>query len=407
MTSMTLPNGLTQTYSYDEAGQLTQISYRKGETTLGAIHYAYDADGATKATWGSFARLALPDAIESASYDAANRLVKRDGEELAYDKAGNLVEDGESEYEWDARGQLEAIEGPSEASFAYDPFGRRISKSFGEASTALLYDGPNVAQEYEGEELAATVLSGLEADRLFSRAGAAGEDSYLTDRLGSAIALADSEGNIDTTYSYEPFGAPTAEGEATDNPFGFTGREYDPTALQYNRARYYDPSAARFISRDPAGLAGSGPNLYWYAEDSPLNFTDPSGLGPCVWGFVACDEDDDPCASIASGPMIVWCAAPDEVAEPISDASAGYGDAASFGATKKLREALGHHVKITNSGLYETAGLLGILNREVVLFTAPLGPLAKYPVKLKPTPQVPRDLPERWQGPPRDLDPVP
>jgi RHS repeat-associated protein len=221
--------------------------------------------------------IALPEAMKPATYDAANRLVKRDGEELAYDKAGNLVEDGESEYEWDARGQLEAIEGPSEASFAYDPFGRRISKTFGEATTGLLYDGPNVAQEYEGEELAATVLSGLEADRLFSRAGAAGEASYLTDRLGSATALADSEGNLDTTYSYEPFGAPTAAGEETDNPFGFTGREYDPTGLQYNRARYYDPSAARFISEDPAGVVDFRANLYEYAGDNPVDFIDPSG----------------------------------------------------------------------------------------------------------------------------------
>jgi uncharacterized protein RhaS with RHS repeats len=44
------------------------------------------------------------------------------------------------------------------------------------------------------------------------------------------------------------------------------------------RSRYYSPAIGRFISRDPAGLAG-GINLYAYAGDSPTNFTDPTGLG--------------------------------------------------------------------------------------------------------------------------------
>lgn len=47
--------------------------------------------------------------------------------------------------------------------------------------------------------------------------------------------------------------------------------------LQYNRARYFSPAGARFISQDPAGFEGSGSNLYWYANADPLDFTDPSG----------------------------------------------------------------------------------------------------------------------------------
>ncbi|EKK7717357.1 RHS repeat-associated core domain-containing protein, partial [Cronobacter dublinensis] len=33
------------------------------------------------------------------------------------------------------------------------------------------------------------------------------------------------------------------------------------TGLHYNRSRYYDPDAGRFISQDPPGLAG-GINVY-------------------------------------------------------------------------------------------------------------------------------------------------
>jgi uncharacterized protein RhaS with RHS repeats len=39
---------------------------------------------------------------------------------------------------------------------------------------------------------------------------------------------------------------------------------------------YYAPELGRFISRDPAGLGG-GANLYAYAGDDPVNFSDPMG----------------------------------------------------------------------------------------------------------------------------------
>jgi RHS repeat-associated protein len=117
----------------------------------------------------------------------------------------------------------------------------------------------------------------LATDQLFSRTTNSGTSSYFTDRLGSAIALANSAGEVKTSYTYDPFGGVTKTGEASDNPFQFTGRENDGTSLQYNRARYYSPSMGRFISQDPAGFAGSGANLYWYANGNPIDFTDSSG----------------------------------------------------------------------------------------------------------------------------------
>jgi RHS repeat-associated protein len=72
-----------------------------------------------------------------------------------------------------------------------------------------------------------------------------------------------------------------------DNPFMFTGREWDRlgdspeanvgTGLYYYRARYYSWEMGRFISEDPIGLAG-GINMYAYVGNSPLNFIDPLGL---------------------------------------------------------------------------------------------------------------------------------
>ena len=60
-------------------------------------------------------------------------------------------------------------------------------------------------------------------------------------------------------------------------PHRFQGQIYDnETGLHYNRFRYYDPDAGRFISHDPIGLLG-GDNNFQYAPN-PVEWVDPLGL---------------------------------------------------------------------------------------------------------------------------------
>ncbi|EOC3062595.1 RHS repeat-associated core domain-containing protein [Cronobacter dublinensis] len=69
----------------------------------------------------------------------------------------------------------------------------------------------------------------------------------------------------------------TRTGEPVYKPLRYQGPYFDAgTGLHYNRFRYYDPDAGRFISHDPPGLAG-GINLYQYAP-TPLVWVDPLGL---------------------------------------------------------------------------------------------------------------------------------
>ena len=162
------------------------------------------------------------------------------------------------------------------ATFAYDPLGRRTAKTLLSATTGFLYDGPNAVQEQNGTGVTANMLTGG-VDEHFQRTDGTGSYSYLTDALGSTAALTDSNGNSDVQYSYGPYGSLSVTGSTT-NSYDYTGRESDGLGLHYYRARYYNPTTGRFLSEDPAGFAGSGPNLYEYAGDDPIDRNDPSGL---------------------------------------------------------------------------------------------------------------------------------
>jgi RHS repeat-associated protein len=104
---------------------------------------------------------------------------------------------------------------------------------------------------------------------------------YLHDQLGSTRALTDPTGAPVATYSYTPYGqlsATTGSPPAGDtNPIGYAGGYTDPeTGLLYLHHRYYDPQTAQFISVDPAVAMTGEP--YTYADDNPINETDPTGL---------------------------------------------------------------------------------------------------------------------------------
>ena len=107
---------------------------------------------------------------------------------------------------------------------------------------------------------------------------------YHTDRLGSVRAITDAAGTITATYRTDEFGISTATTGTTSQPFGFTGEPRDATGLSYLRARYYDPTLGRFLSRDELAGSPSLPqslNRYAYVSNNPQTYVDPSGR--CWW----------------------------------------------------------------------------------------------------------------------------
>ena len=232
----------------------------------------------------------MPEAVSSLTYDAANQLTQQDTSSLSYDANGNLTSDGVRAYVWNARNQLASIAGPGlAASFQYDALGRRIRKTVNGTTTEFLHDGLNIVQEVSAGLPPINLLNGLGIDECFVRTATNGSEVLLFDALGSTLGLLDINGVLQTEYTYEPFGATTATGTTSTNPFQYTGRENDGTGLYYYRARYYSPTLRRFISHDPLEFEAGGPNLYTYVGNDPVNFTDPTGETP--WGllFAVCD----------------------------------------------------------------------------------------------------------------------
>lgn len=93
---------------------------------------------------------------------------------------------------------------------------------------------------------------------------------YHADGLGSITTLSNAGGTIVQTYSYDSFGNITSTGSLRQ-PFTYTAREYDSeTGMYFYRARYYDPKAGRFVTKDPIGFKG-GINFYVYVKNNAVN----------------------------------------------------------------------------------------------------------------------------------------
>jgi RHS repeat-associated protein len=281
-TRLELPNGVVVTYSYDTASRLIAQTFTGPGGPLGDLTYTYDATGRRVGTGGTFARTLLPGSVPSSDYDSANEQLAFRPVTQTFDPNGNLLTktdgSGTNTYTWDARNRLVAINGASiSATFAYDAFNRRIAKTINGQTTTFHYDRLDIVRELGGAGEAG-YLRTLAIDETLARTDASGMVAYLSDTLGSTVALADASGNPSTGYAYAPFGLGELSGRVILNPFQFTGREEDSTGLYYYRARYYDPSRGRFVSEDPLLFRGDSTNVYVYVRNSPLNGADPLGL---------------------------------------------------------------------------------------------------------------------------------
>jgi RHS repeat-associated protein len=299
--SVGLPGGFSMKYGYDSTSRISSIQYKQGTTVLGGLTYTPDAVGNVTQVGGDWTRVILPATTNAdATYDLANRLISWNGTIFTPgpDENGNLKSGGSNTYNWNARNQLSSVSGSTSETPKYDAFGRRTQRMLTGGVTftqAYLYDGLNPITVSTGGAVT-NLLTGLNVDEYFAATDAAGTKAFLTDALGSTLALADSASPPTAPqYAYEPFGRSSNQAGSV---FQFTGRENDGIGLYYYRARYYHPTFGRFISEDPLGtvaLVRSHENLnrspasgeqvraalaagYPYARNNPVSFKDPLGL---------------------------------------------------------------------------------------------------------------------------------
>ena len=253
-TLATLPNLVTIDYGYDDANEITSLTYKRSGATLQALAYGYDAAGRRTNMSGTAARINLPPALASATYDANNRLANWAGTAQTYDFNGNLTNDGVNTYTWDARDRLTAVAGSVPITMVNDAFNRRAGKTQSGVQNGWIYDGFSELHTTSGTVITNTLLNGPSLDERYARTSSGGvTHTYLPDAVGSTTGLVASSGAITGTFTYEPYGTSSQSG-ADNTGLRYTGRAEDTPNLMYYRARFYNPRTSRFISEDPIGL---------------------------------------------------------------------------------------------------------------------------------------------------------
>ena len=166
-------------------------------------------------------------------------------------------------------------------SFTYDAEGLRTGKTVNGEKTVYVWDGDQVVMELsKGGAVQKRYIRGN--DLVYADKGENTEKTYyVTDMHGNVVQLLDESGNVTKTYEYDSFGNEVKPEKKDENPYRYCGEYYDKeTEEVYLRARYYEPSVGRFITRDTYTGESDEPlslHLYTYCENDGVNMVDPSG----------------------------------------------------------------------------------------------------------------------------------
>ena len=297
-TTVGLANAGTQTFGYDEDGRLTSWTDTPAGGTAATTVYTYDNDG-NRLTAGS--KTYLYNAQDQLTSDGTSTYAYTDDGDLSSvtsdatgastdyssDAFGEQISDGTETGTYDAFGRA-ITQGP--ATFTYADLGNYLSSttggpSDGSGTTTYSHDANDqlVADGQPGDTATASLdWSDQHGDVIGffndTTAGTAPTGSNAYDPWGNLIS--DTGHHTDVGY----------QGEYTDSPDASGG-----TAVLMG-ARWYDPQAGQFQNADTASNSPTplsvNANRYAYADDSPLDGTDPSGhADPEVNGGVGGDVD--------------------------------------------------------------------------------------------------------------------
>ena len=287
-TSLTDRRG-SQAFGYDTLDRLTSASHPLLATPQA---FAYDPVG-NRTTGGSVVNAGnqlTADAIHSYQYDDNGNVTRK-----TFLATGNFTA-----YTYDAENRLTKVEDfvagnptpTATSTYRYDGLGRRTEKVANGQTRRYVYDGEDILLEYDGSNvLQARYTHGPGIDEPIAVTKAGATFFYHQDGLGTGTDLADSTGAMAKSYAYDAYGTIVDQTGTLEQPYTYTGREFDAeTGLYYYRARYYDSASGRFLQKDPIGFLGGDLNTYSYVYQTPTFYNDPSGevgLAGAGYGFIA------------------------------------------------------------------------------------------------------------------------
>lgn len=284
----------TQTFEYDELNRLTTSG--EGVGSWSQLN-KYDRYGNR---WIDFS------GTPSLTINAANNRITNSG--YTYDAPGNLTNDSTQSFEFDAENKIKKVSGESDV-YRYDADGNRVRKNFinGE-KVRMVYSGGQLLAEYDLSNGSLKKEYVYGAKGLIATIEPSAVIKYTTpDHLGTPRVVTNSSAGVVSRHDYKPFGEEVGSGiggRTTAMGYGatdglrekFTLKERDiETGLDYFGARYYGSLQGRFTSGDPLLSTGEldNPqtwNRYSYALNSPLFYTDPSGMYVCKGSTGQCAQ---------------------------------------------------------------------------------------------------------------------
>ncbi|MFD3440191.1 RHS repeat-associated core domain-containing protein [Streptomyces sp. NPDC058685] len=269
--------GLKTSYTYDSAGRFSYAKEEKGSTLTSSWQYCYDMAGnlTSQGTESGCPRGTTYTVNDAQQITAKNGSTTN----WSYDKLGNETagastpEETRTAEKWSDYSQLTSLTvGGTTYAGQYGSTDQSERIKLGDT---FFHNGP----------LGLSAKSTAGVDMGFNREPGGTLNSvttggktyyYLTDAIGSVVAVADESGAKVNSYSYSPRGVQRAgTSEQVPQPYRFAGGFQDPTGLYHYAARYYDPNIGRFTSPDPSGQEK---NPYLYAEGDPVNRIDATGL---------------------------------------------------------------------------------------------------------------------------------
>ena len=285
-------NGTTADYGYDDANRLTHLAdLDPSKAVIASYDIKLDAVGNHREVdQQEPLEVTPPEETVNFTYDKDNRLLKANDVVFSYDANGNTTARGADTFTFDARDRLVATQIAGVAStYRYDGLGNRLERTAGGATTRYMIDSNGSLSRVLAETDATDALNTyyIQGRGLISRIGSDGSIiCYHFDARGSTVALTDNAGYVTHQYAYDPFGKVSGSSGAAVNPFRYIGKYGvldDGDGIACIRARYYMPSIARFISKDPMPSAdgdSQGLHRYIYALNNPVKLIDISGWSP-------------------------------------------------------------------------------------------------------------------------------